>query len=103
MIGRRYWILIWYGILVIGVVGLLVAVYWGRRARWTNLDEVLRALGTILVSVGMLLLLYRVADLFAQILLVASLFAFVGAFALGRKRFADRSDAERRREEDEAE
>jgi len=103
MIGRRYWILIWYGILLIGVVGLLVAVYWGRRVRWSNADELLRAVGTIVVSVGMLLLLYRVADLFAQVLLFASLLAFIGAFVLGRKRFAEKTAAEQPREEDEPE
>jgi hypothetical protein len=85
MIGRRYWILIWYGILAVGMVGLIVAAYWGRRTRWTNLDEVLRAVGTITVSCGMLLLLYGIAGAAAQTLLVASLFAFVMAFILGRR------------------
>jgi hypothetical protein len=85
MIGRRYWILIWYGILAIGVVGLVVAAYWGRRTAWKNLDEVLRAVGTITVSIGMLLLLYSIAGGIAQALLVGSLFAFVLAFILGRR------------------
>ena len=101
MIGRRYWILIWYGILVIGVVGLIVAAYWGRRTRWKNADEVLRAVGTITVSAGMVLLLYGVADGAAQALLVGSLFAFVLAFILGRRQPPLPPDGEH--EEDESE
>ena len=85
IIGRQYWIFIWYGILAIGLVGLLVAFYWGRQTKWANLDELLRAVGTITVSLGMLLLLYGIAASAGQTLLVASLFAFVLAFILGRK------------------
>ena len=59
--GRRYWILIWYGFLLIGVAGAVASAYWGRRTHGRNLDEILRALATILLSVGMLLLLYGVA------------------------------------------
>jgi len=58
IVGRRFWILIWYGILVLGILGLIASVHWGRRTHWKNVDEVLRAVGTILVSVGMLVLLY---------------------------------------------
>ena len=59
--GRKYWILIWYGILLLGVLGLWASLYWARRTAWKNVDEVLRAVGTILVSVGMLLLLHQPA------------------------------------------
>ncbi len=85
IIGRSYWILIWYGILVLGVVGLLAALYWGRRTRGKNLDEILRAIGTITISLGMLLLLNRMAGGAAQTLLLAALVSFVLAFIVGRR------------------
>lgn len=84
-IGRRYWILIWYGILLLGLLGLVASVYWGRRTHWRNLDEVVRACGTICVSIGMLLLLRRDAEWLGQLLLIIALFCFVSAFVLGRK------------------
>lgn len=85
MIGRRYWVWIWYGILVIGIVGLITALYWGRRTEWKNLDEILRAVGTITVSLGMILLLYGTGGGVGQTLLVVALFSFVFAFVLGRR------------------
>lgn len=83
--GLRYWIIIWYGILLLGVVGLGGALYWGRQTRWKNLDEVFRGVGTILVSVGMLLLLYQVQIGLGQLLLVLALACFVLAFIFGRR------------------
>lgn len=85
MIGKRYWIWIWYGILVLGVVGLAGAIHWGRQTAWRNLDEVLRGVGTISVSVGMLLLLYGTGGGAGQTLLLAALIAFILAFAIGRE------------------
>ena len=85
MIGKRYWIWIWYGILVLGVVGLAGAIHWGRRTAWRNLDEVLRGIGTICVSVGMLLLLQGSGGGAGQTLLLAALIAFILAFAIGRE------------------
>jgi hypothetical protein len=89
IVGRKYWILIWYGILLLGVLGLWASVYWARRTRWQNLEEVLRAVGTILVSLGMLLLLYQpsapVWNTVATVLLVDALGCFVAAFILGRR------------------
>ena len=83
--GRRYWIVIWYGILLLGVLGLWASVYWGRQTRWKNLDELLRSVGTITVSLGMLLLLNRVAEVLGQVLLVVAMVSFVLAFVYGRK------------------
>lgn len=83
--GLRYWILIWYGILLLGVVGLGGAVYWGRRTHWKNLDEVFRGIGTITVSAGMLLLLYQVWTGIGQLLMVIALAWFVLAFIFGRR------------------
>lgn len=83
--GLRYWILIWYGLLLLGVVGLGGALYWGRQTHWKNLDEVFRGIGTILVSVGMLLLLYQVQIGLGQLLLVLALACFVLAFIFGRR------------------
>lgn len=85
MIGKRWWILIWYGILLLGVVGLVMAVDWGRQTKWRNLDEILRGIGTISVSVGMLLLLHGTGGGAGQTLLLAALIAFVLAFAVGRE------------------
>jgi hypothetical protein len=96
--GRKYWILIWYGILLLGVLGLWASVYWARRTAWKNVDEVLRGVGTILVSVGMLLLLHQPAGPLwkttGEILLVDALICFVSAFVLGRR--LDRQRAARR-------
>lgn len=85
MIGLRYWIWIWYAILVLGAVGFGTAVYWGRRTGWKNLDEILRGFGTVAVSLGMLVLLHRAVRGVGQVLLVVALAAFVLAFALGRR------------------
>jgi hypothetical protein len=83
--GHRWWIIIWYGILILGIVGFLAAMYWGRQTRWRNLDEILRAIGTITVSLGMLLFLYRVGGGAAETLLLAALLSFVLAFVIGRR------------------
>ncbi len=93
MIGKRWWILIWYGILVLGAVGLVMAVNWGRQVQWKNLDEILRGIGTITVSVGMLLLLHGTGEGAGQTLLLAALIAFVLAFALGREARPPRTQA----------
>lgn len=98
IVGRRYWILIWYGILLLGMLGLGASLHWGRRTHWRNLDEVLRAVGTILVSIGMLILLYPLpwsyAGLLGELLLGVALVAFGAAFILGRR--ADRARQRRR-------
>ena len=83
--GRGFWIIVWYGIMLLGLLGFGASIYWGRETKWKNLDELLRAIGTIVVSSGMLLLLYGVATGFGQALLVLALFCFVGAFIFGRK------------------
>ena len=82
--GRGFWIFVWYGILVLGLIGLWASILWGRRLKWQNLDELLRALGTIQVSIGMLLLLYGIAERFATGLLGLALGVFVAAFVAGR-------------------
>lgn len=92
--GLRYWILIWYGILLLGVVGLGGALYWGRRTHWKNLDEIARGVGTITVSVGMLLLLKQVAVGMGQLLMILSLACFVLAFIFGRRAERPRSGAQ---------
>ena len=82
--GRGFWILVWYGILALGVIGLWASVLWGRRLKWQNLDEFLRAIGTVQVSVGMLMLLYGVAVQVATGLLGLAFGVFVAAFVAGR-------------------
>ncbi len=83
--GRRYWILIWYGFLLIGVAGAVASAYWGRRHPGRNVDEVLRAVATILLSVGMLLLLYDVATMVGRVLLGVAVALFFAAFWVGRR------------------
>jgi hypothetical protein len=83
--GLRYWIIIWYGILLLGVAGLGGALFWGQRTHWKNLDEIFRGIGTILVSVGMLLLLRRVATGLGQLLMILALACFILAFIFGRR------------------
>lgn len=83
--GLRYWIIIWYGILLLGLAGLGGAVFWGKRTHWKNLDEIFRGIGTILVSVGMLLLLQRRAIGLGQLLLILALACFILAFIFGRR------------------
>lgn len=93
MIGKRYWILIWWGILALGVTGLIGAIHWSFKTHWRNLEEVLRGIGTVTVSVGMLLLLHGTGGGAGQTLLLAALIAFILAFAVGRDR-KPRTDAD---------
>lgn len=81
--GRRYWILIWYGFLLVGVAGAVASVYWGRRSQVRNMDEILRSFATILLSIGMLFLLYGVAIMAGRVLLGVALVLFIGAFWAG--------------------
>lgn len=82
--GRRYWILIWYGFLLIGVAGAVASAYWGRRYPGRNRDEILRAFATIVLSAGMLLLLYNVAVVTGRVLLGVAVVLFFSAFWVGR-------------------
>jgi hypothetical protein len=84
--GRVYWIWIWWGILFLGVLGLVPALQWARKTHWRTVDEVLRALGTICVSVGMILLLESTAVLTAYLLLATGISLFIWAFTIGRHR-----------------
>ncbi len=81
---HRYWIWIWYAILAIGSIGFLPALQWGRQTNWRNLDEVLRAFGTICASIGMLLLLKEIGGAVGYALLVIALVVFITAFVWGR-------------------
>lgn len=83
--GLRIWLWIWYGILLLGLVGLGVAVYWGRRTHYRNLDEIYRGVGTVCVSLGMIFLLREISDWAGRVLLLLALGAFVAAFIYGRR------------------
>jgi hypothetical protein len=83
--GQRYWLLLWYGVLILGLLGFGAAVYWGKRTHWKNLDEIFRGIGTVSVSAGMILLLHRVWISAGQLLLVTALAWFVLAFIFGRR------------------
>ena len=39
IVGRKYWILIWYGILLLGLMGQWASIYWARRTRWQDEPE----------------------------------------------------------------
>ncbi len=84
--GRRYWILIWYGILLVGLVGTLASVILGRKNRWKHLDEVYRALGTVAISAGMLLLLQELEGWAGHVLLLTALLLFAAAFRTAHRR-----------------
>ena len=89
--GHTYWVWIWFGILALGVIGLIPAIQWGRQKGWKNQDEIARGIGTILVSTGMLLLLYGVLTVLAVPLFVVSLAGFVFAFIYGRRAEKERA------------
>lgn len=90
--GRQYWIWIWYGIFLLGVLGLVASLYWGRRTHFKNLEEIFRAMGTILVSLAMVMLLRGIWVLLGQVLLLVAVACFVAAFILGRRTEAGRID-----------
>ena len=85
ILGQRFWIFIWYGILLLGLVGLVPAIQWGRSTGWKNMDEILRGLGTILASVGMILLLEGLPATLGYPLLAAATACFIAAFIHGRR------------------
>src|SRR5688572_21952199 len=81
--GRTLWIVLWYAILALGFLGLLGAFFWGPDLRWRNLDELLRGMGTIIVSVGMLAVLYGADPILGQGLLMLAVGIFASAYAVG--------------------
>jgi hypothetical protein len=81
--GRTLWIVLWYAILALGSLGLLGALFWGPDLRWRNLDELLRGMGTVVVSVGMLAVLYGADAVIGQGLLLLAVGIFASAYALG--------------------
>jgi hypothetical protein len=85
ILGLRFWFFAWYVILLVGTLGLLGAWAWGRRTGWRNRDEVVRCCGTILLSVGMLLLLHGTALSLGIVLVAVATGAFVVAFLQGSR------------------
>jgi hypothetical protein len=69
--GRTLWIVLWYAILALGSLGLLGALFWGPDLRWRNLDEILRGLGTVVASAGMLTVLHGASVTLGETLLAA--------------------------------
>jgi hypothetical protein len=84
--GRTLWIVLWYAILALGSLGLLGALFWGPDLRWRNLDEILRGVGTVVASAGMLTVLYGADGTVGQTLLASALVTFVAAYAVGDPR-----------------
>jgi hypothetical protein len=81
--GRTLWIVLWYAILALGSLGLLGALFWGPDLRWRNLDEILRGLGTVVASAGMLTVLHGGGVTMGEALLAFALLIFVAAYAVG--------------------
>jgi len=81
--GRTLWIVLWYAILALGSLGLLGALFWGPDLRWRNLDEILRGLGTVVASAGMLTVLHGASVALGETLLGFALLTFVAAYAVG--------------------
>jgi hypothetical protein len=91
-LGRGFWIIVWYGILLLGLAGLWASIASVRRLHGENLDELLRAIGTTQVSVGMLLLLYGRLPTVATGLLGLALGVFIAAFGAGRHQSSGADD-----------
>ncbi len=85
ILGLRFWVFAWYVILLVGALGLIGAWAWGRRTGWRNRDEVVRGVGTILLSLGMILLLNGSALRLGAALVGLATGAFVVAFLQGSK------------------
>ena len=85
LLGLRFWIFAWYVILLVGSMGLVGAWAWGRRTGWRNRDEIVRGFGTILLSIGMLLLLHGIALKLGAGLVGLATMTFVVAFLQGSK------------------
>ena len=83
--GRTLWSWVWIAILVLGTLGFVPAIQWGRTTHWRNLDEVLRGAGTLSVSLGMLILLQTELNSLGLGLLVLSLVLFIAAFLAGKR------------------
>ncbi len=77
--GRTVWVWIWVVLLVVGLLGLAGAIQWGRETHWKNLDEVLRGLGTVLVSLGMIFFLRGISQFGGMFLSFLALACFVAA------------------------
>ncbi len=89
--GRWIWVWVWGALLVVGLLGLAGALQWGRETHWKNMDEILRGLGTVLVSLGMIFFLKGISQLGGIILAFLALACFVAAMLAG-KRDADGLD-----------
>lgn len=86
--GLQFWVVVWYLILALGFMGLVGAVMWRRSGRWDNRDEILRGVGTVAVSLGMLLLLYGLNQRLGQAMIAVAVGSFVLALRQRRPRRA---------------
>ncbi len=89
--GRWIWVWVWAALLIVGLLGLAGALQWGRETHWKNMDEILRGLGTVLVSLGMIFFLKGISQLGGIILAFLALACFVAAM-LASKRDGDDPD-----------
>ncbi|MDX2122562.1 MAG: hypothetical protein SF070_16080 [Gemmatimonadota bacterium] len=87
--GRWIWVWIWVGLLILGLLGLAGAIQWGRETKWRNLDEILRGLGTVFVSLGMIFFLKGISQPGGIFLAFLALACFVSAFIAGKRQHPD--------------
>ena len=84
--GLQFWVVAWYLILALGVMGLVGAFSWGRHAGRNNRDEILRGVGTVAVALGMLFLLHGVSLRIGLVLIALAVASFVLALRERRPR-----------------
>jgi hypothetical protein len=83
--GLQFWVVAWYLILTLGVVGLVGALC-GRQRGCNNRDEIFRGVGTVAVALGMLFLLHGVSARIGQVLIAVAVASFVLALRERRPR-----------------
>ncbi|MCU0621305.1 MAG: hypothetical protein MUC69_07375 [Gemmatimonadales bacterium] len=83
--GLEFWIVCWYAILALGVIGLAGSLLWGPGLRWRNADEILRGIGTVVVSLGMLVVLHWGLVEVGEALLAAAVGIFASAYNVSQR------------------
>lgn len=83
--GLDFWIVCWYAILALGLIGLAGSLLWAPGLRWRNLDEILRGIGTVAVSLGMLVVLHWGMVALGEALLAGAVGIFAAAYNVSQR------------------